>query len=332
MHTSSMHTGSAAQGKSSPHNLTLGILAICAAFFLSALTGVLSKFTHGVSPLLTVFFQYGVSALVFLPLALRHGWSGLRSAHTSLQITRSIVGCAAQLLYFLSLGALPLLDASLLSNASPLFIPIVVWLWLKKPVSATVWVSLAIGLAGVILVIHPGPALFHQPASLIALLSGVCSAVGLVATNRLAETDPPFRILAYNFGTSTLLLAPFALWKWQHISAHDVLLLVALGLCFAGTQWLIILAYHFGSATELSPFNYSVVIFSGLLGWAVFGTVPSLTAVIGTILICAGGIASIEAGHIEGLGHWIGAGHWGRLWATHWHPRRHLASRSAGEP
>lgn len=309
--------------KTSPHTLAAGIAAICAAFFLSALTGVLSKFTHGVSPLITVFFQYAVSTLIFLPLALRRGWSGLRTEHPEMQIVRSVSGSAAQLLYFLSLGTLPLLDASLLSNASPLFIPLIVWVWLKKPVQPVVWLSLAIGLTGVILVIHPGPALFHQPASLIALLSGIFSAIGLVTTNQLAETDPPFRILGYNFGISTLLLLPLALWKWQRVSTHDVLLLVALGLCFAGTQWLIILAYRFGSATELSPFNYSVVIFSGLLGWAVFGTIPDLGAVIGTVLICAGGIASIEGGHKEGLGHSIGSGHWAKPWAWHWTHRHH---------
>ena len=52
--------------------------------------------------------------------------------------------------------------------------------------------------------------------------------------------------------------------------------------------------------TELSPFNYTVVVFSGILGWWLFGDVPDAVAVLGTVLICAGGILSIEAGHAEG--------------------------------
>ena len=308
------------------HNLVLGIAAICAAFFLSALTGVLSKFMHGVSSLIIVFFQYAVSLVIFLPLALRQGVSGIKTQHAALQAVRSIAGAASQLLYFWSLGSLSLLDASLLSNASPLFIPIIVWLWLKKPVQLRVWLSLAVGLLGVVLVIHPGPQMFHQPASLIALGAGIFSAIGLVTTNQLANTDPPFRILAYNFGVSTVLLLPFAIWKWQPLTRHDLLLLVLLGLAFAATQWLIIAAYKFGSATELSPFNYSVVVFSGLLGWGIFGTVPGLSAVLGTVLILAGGIASIEGGHKEGLGHAIGGGHWAKRWATHWRGSSHLTT------
>ena len=291
-------------------NLALGVLAISTAFFFSALTGVLSKLMHGVSPLLIVFFQYAVSTVLFLPLALRGGTRSLATKHLPMYAVRSIAGSLAQLLYFVSLRKLSLLNASLLSNASPLFIPVIVWIWLRKPVNAVVWASLAIGLTGVILVIHPSAQMFHQPATLIALASSIFSAVGLVTTNQLTKTEPPFRILAYNFGISTLLLIPVAAFKWQPLDRRQLGLLLALGLCFAATQWLIIEAYRYGSATELSPFNYTVVIFSGLLGWIVFGTVPGLPAIFGTLLICAGGIASVETGPIEGLGHAIGSGHW----------------------
>ncbi len=300
------------------HNVMRGVLAICAAFFLSALTGVLTKFMHGVSPLTITIFQYGVSLLIFLPLALKKGWRELRSEHLAMQVVRSVSGAGSQLLYFVSLRTLTLLDASLLANASPLFIPIVVWVWLRKPVQRVVWASLAVGLVGVVLVIRPGPAMFRNPAALLGLGAGALSAVGLVTTNKLAETDPPIRILAYNFGVSTALLLPAVLWRWQRVSGRDLLLLVLLGMCFAGTQWLLIAAYRFASATELSPFNYSVVVFSGMLGWWVFGSVPAVSAVVGTVLICVGGIASIKGGHREGLGHAVGAGHWWIRWAAHW--------------
>ena len=52
-----------------------------------------------------------------------------------------------------------------------------------------VWISLLIGLAGIVMIIKPGPQMFHNPASLIALLAGFFSALALVATNKLAETE-----------------------------------------------------------------------------------------------------------------------------------------------
>lgn len=88
------------------------------------------------------------------------------------------------------------------------------------------------------------------------------------------------------------------------------LLLLGVGGFYALTQYLIILAYRQASAAQISPFNYTVVVFSGLLGWMFFGNIPDLVSLFGTLLICAGGILSIRAGHPEGHGHSHGCGHW----------------------
>lgn len=296
------------------HHRARGIALIVTGFFWAAVMGAVTKSLHHVSPLLTLFFQYGIAFLCFVPSGLRMGPAALRTRRTGLQIFRSIAGSVCQLLFFFSLGSLPLLDASLLSNSAPLFIPLVVWIWFRKPVSRTVAVSLLVGLIGVVLTIHPGPQLLRSPAALLALASGVLSAVALVATNRLAETDPPSRTLLWNFGVSTVLLIPVAIAVWTPLSARVWLMLLSVGVLYALTQWFIILAYRYAGAAELSPFNYSVVVFSGILGWIFFASVPGLSAVAGTLLICAGGILSLHTGHSEGKGSWFGVGHWHWPW------------------
>ncbi len=304
-------------------SLPKGIALIIVAFLCAASYGALSKGLHRVPPTLTLAFQYIISFLCFLPSGLRLGSGALRTKRLGMQVFRSVVGSICQLLYFLSLGSLPLLAASLLSNAAPLFIPLVVWFWLKKGISRTVALSLAIGLLGVLLVIRPGPELLHDPSALLALGSGILSAVALVTTNQLAETEPPSRTLIYNFGISSVLLLPVLFLQWQPLRAREWFLLLGVGIFYALTQWLIILAYRYASASELSPFNYSVVVFSGLLGWIFFGNVPSASAIFGTVLICAGGILSISSGHKEGLGHWFGSGHW------HWPWKQRRVKREA---
>jgi drug/metabolite transporter (DMT)-like permease len=296
------------------HHLSLGILLITSAFFCSAIMSALSKEASGVPSLLILSLQYGISFLVFVPSAIKSGPAKLKTEHFWLQLFRSLSGCVCQLLFFIAVRSVPLLDAVLLSNAAPLFIPIVVYVWFRKTVQPFVWVSLFVGLVGIILVIKPTPQLLHGSASLIALMAGFFSAIALVATNKLAETEPPVRILLYNFGFSTVLLIPFCIWAWRPLNAKQWLLLLGVGVFYAGTQYLIIRAYRYASATELSPFNYSVVIFSGLLGWWFFGNVPDAMSVVGTILISVGGILSIEAGHSEGHGHALGFGHWKLEW------------------
>ncbi len=295
-----------ASGKS----LYEGIGLITAAFFCAAVMSALSKAATGVPPLLLLFLQYGISFLVFAPSIAREGIGMLRTEHLGLHAFRSVSGSICQLLFFLSVQSIPLMDSVLLSNAAPLFIPLVVLVWFRKSVQPMVWLSLLIGLAGIILIIKPGPQMFQNPASLLALLAAVFSALALVATNKLSETEPPMRILVYNFGISTVLLAPVCVFAWKPPTPHQWLLLAGVGGFYALTQYLIILAYRHADAAQISPFNYTVVIFSGLLGWWFFGNVPDGLAVAGALLICAGGILSMRTGHPEGRGHAFGGCHW----------------------
>lgn len=278
-----------------------------------------SKAATGVPPLMILFLQYAISFLVFVPPALKLGPTHMKTEYIGLHVFRSLAGSVCQLLFFIAVRSLPLLDTVLLSNSAPLFIPLVVFVWFRKTVEPLVWASLMIGLGGIVLIIKPGPQMFHSPATLIALVSGICSALALVATNKLAETDPPVRILFYNFGISTIVLVPFAIWSWTPLNLRQWALLAGVGVFYALTQLLIILAYRYASAAQLSPFNYTVVIFSGVLGWVMFGSVPDRLAMAGTFLICAGGILSIEAGHVEGLGHMFGYGHWHPFWKSRHH-------------
>lgn len=296
------------------NKLSLGILLICSAFLCSAIMSTFSKEASGIPPLAILFLQYAISFLVLVPSATTTGLAGLKTERFWLQLFRSLAGSVCQLLFFSAVPSMSLLDVVLLTNTAPLFIPVVVYVWFRKRVQPLVWLSLLVGLAGIVLMIKPGPQMFANPASLIALAAGFFSALALVATNKLAETEPPTRILIYNFGLSTLLLVPLCIWAWKPLSGKQWLMVLGVGSFYALTQYLIILAYRYASASELSPFNYTVVIFSGLLGWLFFGAVPDRLAVVGSILICAGGILSIEAGHSEGLGHAFGHGHWKLRW------------------
>lgn len=304
-------------------NLPLGVALITLAFLCSAIMSSLSKAATGVPPLLILFLQYSISFLVFVPTLLRSGLSILKTSRIGLHIFRSLAGSFCQLLFFIAVTSLPLMDSVLLSNAAPLFIPLIVFVWLHKTVQPLVWVSLVFGLIGIALIIKPGPQMFSNPASLIALTSGFFSALALVATNTLSQSEPPSRILLYNFGISTIVLIPLAISVWRPLTGRQWILLLGVGASYALTQFLIIAAYRHADAAQISPFNYTVVIFSGLLGWRFFGNVPDAAAILGTLLICGGGVLSIEAGHHEGRGHAFGNGHW-----SHWWPFRREAAAS----
>ena len=114
---------------------------------------------------------------------------------------------------------------------------------------------------------------------------------------------PPLLWAAVRFGqreatSASVLISGFAVWGAIHdrgpFSAGTVdERLTLLGVFMAVAQLLIILAYQHATASQIAPFNYSVVIFSGLIGWIVWHNTLDWISGFGILLVCAGGILSI---------------------------------------
>jgi drug/metabolite transporter (DMT)-like permease len=292
----------------------LGSLLIVIAFLCVAVMSAFGKAAAGVPTAVVVLFQSGISLLLLLPWALRHGIGELRTTRLPLHVVRALSGLLSQALFFLAVKNMALVDAVLLVNAAPLFIPFVALVWLRTRITPVVAVGLIIGFVGVLLILRPSSALFTNPAALLAIAAALCSAIALVSVNRLSSTDKPDAILFYYFLISTVAAAPFAIHGWQMPAGFEWGYLAGIGIFMALAQLFIILAYQRATADRLAPFNYSVVVFSGLIGWLVWGNVPGLLAVTGIVLVCAGGIISIVFGGPSGKGHPIGQGHWTTSW------------------
>jgi drug/metabolite transporter (DMT)-like permease len=297
-------------GSSAPkHSVALGAFLIVLAFACVAVMSAFGKAAKGVSTGVIVFFQNFISLILFSPWVLRKGFSDLRTARIWLHILRAAGGLLSQALMFAAVRKMPLVDAVLLSNSAPLFIPLVAWIWLKEKIGGIVWVSLAVGFAGVILILRPSLALLSNPAALLALSAALFSAFALVSVNQLSNTEPAKRILFYYFLFSSVAAAPFTVLNWKTPTSQEWLLLSGIGVTMALSQWLIIFAYKQASAERIAPFNYTVVIFSGLIGWVVWNNRPGLLALAGVLLVTAGGVLStMFGGRSSHGGHtgWLG--------------------------
>jgi len=273
--------------------LLLGIVLIVAAFFCVAVMSAFGKAASGISTATISFFQSFISLLLFLPWILRHGVSDLRTTQLPLHIARALAGLLSQVLYFWAVKELTLIDAVLLVNAAPLFIPIVALVWNRTPITPAVGISLLVGFVGVVLIIKPGAELLTNPTSLIALSAALFSAIALVSVNKLSGQNKPDTILFYYFFIASLATLPYAISNWSEPTTREWGYLIGVGVFMALAQLLIILAYQHATASQISPFNYTVVIFSGLIGWLVWGTTLDWVSLIGILLVCVGGILSI---------------------------------------
>jgi drug/metabolite transporter (DMT)-like permease len=285
------------ENPSPPENFPLGVLLTLLAFLAVAIMSAFAKAASiSVASGVLVFFQNAISLGLLLPWVLFRGVRTLKTRRPGLHLVRAVTGMLSQYLFFVALKYIPLVDAVLLVNAAPLFIPLVVWIWLGTRIGGRLWLSLGIGFVGVLLILQPGRGALSW-AAVVALAAGFFSAVALVAVSRLHTTDRPLRVLFYYFLLSSILASPIAISDWRVGGSYAWLWLLGVGAFMVLAQLLLILAYVQASPARVSPFNYSVVVFAGLIDWLIWRQAPNLLSAAGVLLVCVGGILSTIQHH-----------------------------------
>ena len=242
------------------------------------------------SVLLIVFFRNLVGFLFTIPWMIQHGKPSLKVTRPWLVLFRSSIGLASMLLIFLSLEKVDLVDTSVLMNTAPLFMPFVIWLWLRKRIEHRLWIPIIIGFIGVLFILQPTSEIFNV-ASFYGLGAGVLSAVIALAVRISSKSEEMHTLLFYYFLIGFLLFLPFNLMNWENPASFTVFLeLVAIGLFSACGQWAQFKALSCAKASHLAPFSYSGILYAGILQWLFWGDIPNVLAWIGIILTCGAGL------------------------------------------
>ena len=99
-------------------NLPKGIFLIVVAFLCIAIMSAFGKAAADLPTGPLVFFQNGISLLLFAPFILRHGTKELRTTRIGLHVVRALTGLLSQALFFIAVKKIALVDAVLLANAA----------------------------------------------------------------------------------------------------------------------------------------------------------------------------------------------------------------------
>lgn len=237
-----------------------------------------------------VFVQYSICLLVMLPRVAQQGISSLATDRWKTHLIRGAGGWVSFFAFYSALASIPLVDANLLRNTAPLFVPLIIWLWVGIIVPRNRWIPLILGFVGVAIILRPQPgANGFDVAYLVGLSSGALLAVSMVGTRLLSHSESSGTIMFYYFALSFVLSTPLAIFNWQPIPLQSWPYLIYIGLSIFIAMWLYTKAYSYAKPSIVSPISYFSVVFSGLIGWAIWGHVPTLFSVIGIgIVICAG--------------------------------------------
>jgi drug/metabolite transporter (DMT)-like permease len=246
------------------------------------------------------FFRHFIMLVFLLPWLGREGRHALDTDDFRGHLVRGLAGVSAVACYFFAIARLRLADAVLLNQSMPLFIPLVERVWLGERVPRRLWGVLALGFAGLLLILRPGTGVF-EPAALVGLASAVFASVSQVGIRRLTRTEPVARIVFYFGLVASAVALPPAAWWWKNPSAGTWAVLLLMGVFATVGQFTLTRAYLHAPAASVGPFLYAGPVFAGLLDWILWSRLPDALFVVGAAVVVLAATLALRLRHPEEL-------------------------------
>jgi len=204
-------------------------------------------------------------------------------------LLRSLMLALATLFFFAAIKTNPIPNALTLLFISPLVVATLAPFFLGERFDPYIGAGVLVGFVGVVIVLQPNTEEF-KPTLLYALVAGFCYAFYIITTRNLSHSGPPLLTLFYTAVVGTIVLGPMAFSVWETPDLTGVLMAAAMGLVAAISHFMIIKAFEYASASELSPFNYFEIVVAIILSYIVFKFIPTKEAVLGLVIIILSGL------------------------------------------
>ncbi|MBI1943978.1 MAG: DMT family transporter [Betaproteobacteria bacterium] len=240
-----------------------------------------------------LFFRTGVALAIVLAIVLPGGAAVLRTRLMGVHLWRNLFHLGGQASWVYAIGALPLATVFAIEFTSPIFTALLAALMLAERMNRGRLVMLALGFAGVLVILRPGLAVV-QPASLVMILGSFCFAVQMIGTKRLAGSDAPLTVLFWMSVIQTPFCLAAALPGWTPPALADLPWIAVIGGGSFTAHYCLTRAMKFADATVVVPVDFFRLPLIAVVG-ALFYAEPFDPAVIlGAALIFTGTYYSVS--------------------------------------
>jgi len=271
-------------------------LLMLLASLLFALMGVCVKLAAAHYSAGEMVFYRSIVGAVFMFVLTRWRGGTLATPLPAMHFWRSASGVIALMLWFHSIGGLPLATAMTLNYMSS------VWMALfliggsvlvgAGRVDGRLVAAVLTGFAGVALVLRPTVDQQQLWHGLTGLLSGMLAAMAYLQVTALGRAGEPEERIVFYFSIGGL--GAGALWMlWQGASPHTargLALLLAIGTLATVAQTMMTRAYRIGRILANASLQYLGIVFSFVFGVLLFNDVVTASAVSGIVLIVGAGL------------------------------------------
>ncbi|HZE10459.1 MAG TPA: DMT family transporter [Burkholderiales bacterium] len=240
-----------------------------------------------------ILFIRSFMSLAILLLLLPRRLASLRTRHFGLHVLRNAFHFGGQYAWVYAISILPLATVFAIEFTMPVWAALLAMLFLGERLNQGRVVMLALGVAGVFVMLRPGVAVI-QPAALVMLLGAFAYASTMIATKRLSGHDSAFAILFY----MAVIQLPFGLvpalpqWVWPGLG--DLPWVIALGVVGLSAHYCMTRAFRIADAMVVVPIDFLRLPLIAVVGMLFYGERIELPFVLGAAVIFAGTFYSIR--------------------------------------
>jgi drug/metabolite transporter (DMT)-like permease len=263
---------------------------MCAVALFSAMDALMKLLVERYPPMQVTTLR-GLASLPFLllPFLIRGRWHRLQTRRWHWHLGRAAIGVVMLWSFIFAVQHLSLADTYSIFMCAPLLIAALSVPLLREHVAMGQWVAIAVGLAGVLVMLRPTGAGWATLGGLAAVLSAVCYAGSAIALRVLSRSETRESLVFYFTLFLSIGAGFLALPGWRSMLLSDLPLIVGIGFLGATAQHLITEAFRSAPASVIAPFEYTALLWGVMLDLVIWKVLPgAITLAGGAVVICTG--------------------------------------------
>jgi drug/metabolite transporter (DMT)-like permease len=267
------------------------IVLMIVATILFACASASSKWLVGLYPVGEVLFMRSFSSLLtgaamILPVS---GLMAFATKRPRDHVLRGLSQTISQLSLLIAFSLMPLAGAVAINFSSPLWAALVSIVWLRERAGFVRWAALLTGFIGVLIVTDPGANSLTLGA-LFALVNAVMYGSVTIAVRGMARTESANTLVIWQLSVLAFFHSFLLFFGWRTPTLLDGAMMFGTGITNAVGQWFWTRSLHLAPAAAVTPFYYLMLVWSLIIGFLIWGDVPTVSLLIGSAIVVTTGL------------------------------------------
>ena len=291
-------------------NNTKGILFILIGMVVFSIQDALIKFVYEDAALYELYLGRTLSAAFFLFCYMKFIKQKInfKTHYPLLTTLRIICFFFGFSFFYISLTYMSLAMANALFFSSPFFVSILAIIFLNEKVGIRRWLAISLGFIGVFIVLNPDFNDFDYK-KLAPIACALCYSISMTITKYTSDKDNSYTQMMHLYFGATIISILFFIFtgsgqfdnssdptfqfifrEWFTNPTYAWPIIILMGFIGALAFFCVFNAYSIASPSVVSLYEYSLIIWSIIIGYVLFDNIPTLRTFVGVSIIIGAGI------------------------------------------